>query len=151
MDAAFPAPERRGPVFSARRRVRRRFRAGDDRRQRGQIVVNHARAQGRLREGIEDDAAQRLGLCRASANAKCQAGIVFDHSVEPGQDRVRAQAQFHAVVAGFFAGDPFGLPEAVAIFPSADIAALTVTNGVRWTIQWLNASLSRAASASSVP
>ena len=33
-------------------------------------------------------------------------------------------------------------PVTVAIFPSRDMAALTVTKGVRRTIQWLNASLS---------
>lgn len=34
----------------------------------------------------------------------------------------------------------------MAILPSSVIAAFTVTKGVRWTIQWLNASFSRAAS-----
>ena len=42
-------------------------------------------------------------------------------------------------------------PAPVAIFPSSDIAALTVTNG-RWrTIQWWNASFNPAASAASKP
>src|ERR1039458_586634 len=43
----------------------------------------------------------------------------------------------------------FDSPVAVAILPSSVIAALTVTNGRRWTIQWLNASFSRAHSLAS--
>ena len=43
----------------------------------------------------------------------------------------------------------FDSPLAVAIFPSSVMAAFTVTNGVRWTIQWLNASFSRAHSLAS--